>query len=91
MIIFHDSPVGRRAMLEGSRLDVTQVIDTVRSEGGSVEAAADYLSLSLAAVRACVQYYADHRDEVDAYAERVAQENEQLRASWEREQSLQRT
>jgi uncharacterized protein (DUF433 family) len=88
MIAFRDSPVGRRAMLEGTRLDVAQVVDTVRNEGGSVEAAADYLGLSLSQVRACVRYYADNRDEVDAYAARVEEENDRLRVAWEREQDL---
>lgn len=88
MIVFRDSPVGRRAMLEGTRLDVSQVVDTVRNEGGSVEAAADYLGLSIPQVRACVRYYAGNQDEVDAYAARVEEENERLRVEWEREQEL---
>jgi uncharacterized protein (DUF433 family) len=88
LIVFRDSPVGRRAMLEGTRLDVAQVVETVRNEGGSVEAAAGYLGLSSAQLRACVQYYADHRREVDAYAARVERENDRLRAAWEREQAL---
>jgi uncharacterized protein (DUF433 family) len=88
MIVFRDSPVGRRPMLEGTRLDVAQVVDTVRNEGGSVEAACDYLSLSSSQVRACVHYYADNKDEVDAYADRVEEENERLRVAWEREREL---
>lgn len=40
MIVLRTSPLGRRAMLAGTRLDVSQVADTVRAEGGSVEAAA---------------------------------------------------
>ena len=42
MIVFRDSSLGRRAMLEGTRLDVAQVIETIRNENGSVEVAADY-------------------------------------------------
>lgn len=88
MIIFRDSPVGRRAMLEGTRLDVAQVVETIHNEGGSIEAAAAYLSLTPVQVRACVRYFADHRDEVVDYAERIGAENARLRAAWEREQAV---
>lgn len=88
LIVFRDSPVGRRAMLEGTRLDVSQVVATVRNEGNSAEAAADYLGLPVAQVRACLRYYAEHSDEVDGYAKRVAEENDRLRAAWEREQTI---
>lgn len=88
MIVFRDSPVGRRPMLEGTRLDVAQVVATLRESGGSVEDAAEYLALSAPQVRAGVRYYADHRDEVDEYAARVAAENERLRTARERERAV---
>jgi uncharacterized protein (DUF433 family) len=88
MIVFRDSVLGRRAMLQGSRLTVAQVVETVRNSNGSIEGTAEYLSLPVGKVRACVRYYADNRDEVDAYAARVDEENERLRAAWEREQSV---
>ncbi len=88
MIVFRDSPTGRQAMLEGTRLTVVQVLDTVRNSDGSIEAGADYLRLSVRQVQACVRYYADNRSEVDAFAARVEEENERLRAAWEREQSV---
>jgi len=87
MIVFRDSVMGRRAMLEGTRLDVPQVVETVRNSDGSIEEAADYLRLSVAEVRACVRYYADHKEEIDEYAARVDEENERLRAAWERQQA----
>jgi len=85
LIVYRDSPLGRRPMLGGSRLDVVQVVETVRNEGGDVEAAAEYLSLTPTQVRACVRFYADNRDEVSEYAARVAAENDHLRAASERE------
>lgn len=88
MIVFRSSPLGRRAMLEGTRLTVAQVVETVRNSDGSVDEAADYLQLPIHQVRACVRYYADNRDEVDAYAALVDEENERLRLAWEREQSV---
>ena len=88
MIVFRSSPLGRRAMLAGTRLEVAQVVDTVRAEGGSVEAAAAYLGLGRHHVRACTQYYDEHQAEVDAYARRVVTENDRLREAHEREQAL---
>lgn len=75
-------------MLEGTRLDVAQVVDTVRNEGGSVERAAEYLGVSVPQIRACVRYYAGNKGDVDAYARRVREEHERLQAAWEREQTL---
>jgi uncharacterized protein (DUF433 family) len=74
-------------MLEGISLDVAQVVETAREESGSVEAAADYLALTVPQVRACVRYYADHQNEIDEYAARV-QADERLRDAWQREREL---
>src|SRR3989442_7876351 len=38
LIVYRDSPLGRPPMLEGSRLDVVQVVETVRNQGGDVAA-----------------------------------------------------
>jgi uncharacterized protein (DUF433 family) len=71
----------RRPALVGTRLDVWQVIDTVRGEQGDVAAAAEYLGLPERLVRAAVDYYADFTEEVDAYrADELAfAERERLR------------
>jgi uncharacterized protein (DUF433 family) len=76
-----------RPALVGTRLDVAQVIGTLRAEGADVKAAAEYLGIRESQVRACVAYYADFKDEVDAHikAEREASEGE--RSRWEREQA----
>ncbi len=57
----------RRPALVGTRVYIWQVIDTLRREDGDVAAAADYLGLSEAMVRAAVDYYADFTEEIDAY------------------------
>lgn len=71
LIYFRDAAAGRRPALLGTRLDVWQVIDTVRAHDGSVADAADYLAQPEAKIRAAVRYYADFRDEVDAWAARM--------------------
>ena len=63
----------RRPALVGTRVDIWQVIDTVRGEDGNVADAAEYLGLTEAMVRAAVDYYADFAEEIDAYrAEELA-------------------
>jgi uncharacterized protein (DUF433 family) len=56
----------RRAAVIGTRLSVWQVVETVRGEGGDVAAAARYLGIAEALVRAATDYYADFPAEVDA-------------------------
>ena len=43
LIYFRDGAMGRRPALFGTRLDVAQVVTTVRQNGNSVVEAADYL------------------------------------------------
>ena len=63
----------RRPALVGTRVDIWQVIDTVRGEDGNVADAAEYLGLTEAMVRAAVDYYAAFAEEIDAYrAEELA-------------------
>jgi uncharacterized protein (DUF433 family) len=86
-IVFRDGPAGRRAALAGHRLDVWQVIETVRQETGEVEAAAEYLNISPGLVNAAVGYYADYKDEVDAWIERNAAMAKEAEEAWRRRQA----
>ncbi len=81
-IAFREGALGRRAILGGTRLDVWQVIETVRSSGNSVQEAAEYLGLAPARIQAAVNYYAVYRDEVDEIAERERAVSERAEANW---------
>ena len=70
-VIFVDGPAGRRPKLAGTGLDVWEVVETVKDEGNSVDAAAPYLDITASRVDVAIRYYADHRDEIDAWTERV--------------------
>jgi uncharacterized protein (DUF433 family) len=87
-IVFRDGPLGRRALLAGTRLEVWQVIETLRNSDNSLDATAQYLSLPVSQVQACLSYYAAHQDEVDAYASRARTANERAEQAWRREQDL---
>jgi uncharacterized protein (DUF433 family) len=78
----------RRPALAGTRLDVWQVIDTVRAEGGDVAAAAAYLGIPDRLIRAAVDYYAEFADEIDAYRADELRFAERERERWERAQRV---
>ena len=74
LIYFRQNVEGRRCpALVGTRLYVRQVISTLRAENGSVDAAADYLSLTSAQVRAALAYHAEFEDEIDREAAEEAE------------------
>jgi uncharacterized protein (DUF433 family) len=62
---FADGPAGRRAVLLGTGLDVWEIIGTIKQSQESQSAAAEYLELPPAQVRAAVRYYAAFPDEID--------------------------
>src|SRR3954463_10041270 len=76
-IVFRPGPAGRRAGVAGGP-DVWEVIRVVRNapESGesAVAATAEWLELPTRLVEIAVRYYADHREEVDAWIERVDRE-----------------
>lgn len=87
-IAFRDGALGRRAILLGTRLDVWQVLETVRGHGNSVEQAAEYLDLPAERVRAAVRYAAAHRDEVEEIAAREIEAATRAEELWHAEQAL---
>jgi uncharacterized protein (DUF433 family) len=87
-IYFRNGELGRRPAIIGTRLDVWQVMDTVRNSGNSIEQAADFLGVPPAKVRAAVRYYAEHRDEVDAFVVRATASAERAEEAWRAEQEL---
>ena len=88
LVVFREGAAGRRAALVGTRLDVSQVIDTLRESDNSVGATADYLGIPEQYVRAAVRYYSDFRDEVDEWRERMRELAEREEDAWRREQAI---
>jgi len=87
-IRFRDGALGRRAALAGTRLDVWQVIATLRESENSVAATAEYLDLPVTKVEAAVRYYALYRDEVDQVAELEADAAARAEAEWRAQQAV---
>jgi uncharacterized protein (DUF433 family) len=86
LIRFRTGAAGRREpFVVGTRLLVRQIVSQV--EDSHTEAAAEYLALPVATVRAALAYYADFRDEVQAdraWADRFEADE---RRRWERQQA----
>lgn len=87
-IAFRDGALGRRAILLGTRLDVWQVLETVRNEGNSVEQAAEYLGVPVERVRLAVRYAAAHTDEIEQIAAREIAAAARAEELWRAEQAL---
>lgn len=86
LISFRDGETGRRPALLGTRLDVADVVETIRQNDNSVEQAADYLEIPVVQVEACLRYYADYKDEVDDWIERTHEIAQRERERWQRRQ-----
>jgi uncharacterized protein (DUF433 family) len=89
LIIFRTGGSGRRRpALIGTRLDVWQILDTVRASGNSAAAAAEYLGLPEHHVQAAIDYYADFTDEVERYGAEEREFEHRERERWERSQRV---
>jgi uncharacterized protein (DUF433 family) len=89
LISFRDGEAGRRPALLGTRLDVAEIVATIRQNENSVQEAADYLEIPVEHIEAALRYYVEYRDEVDAQMERAEQIAQRERELWQRrEQAL---
>lgn len=64
-ITFRDTTAGREAAIEGRRLYVWQVMETVWNSDGNASDAAEYLGIQPTQVNTAVDYYNDYRSEID--------------------------
>ena len=88
LIWFREEGVRRRPRLIGTRLDVWQVVETIRQSDNSPTAAAEYLGLPLHHVEACLAYYADYQQEIDEWGAAQRAYSDEAYAEWERAQQL---
>ena len=64
-IDFRESPVGRQAYIQGSRLAVWQVVSLVRSYKGDLKQAAAHLQWPAAKIQAALNYAKAFPDEIE--------------------------
>jgi len=86
-IVFAPGPAGRRPTLTDGP-DVWEIVQAARNTGlggeAAVDATARWMGLRRDQVERAVAYYADYREEIDDWIERVARDAERERAAWER-------
>lgn len=87
LITFREGLGGRRSAVAGTRLDVWQVVETVRESDG-VEEGAKYLNVPVAKVRAAMRYYAAFKREVDDWTRRMRERADEEEQAWRREQEV---
>jgi uncharacterized protein (DUF433 family) len=87
-IYFRDAGSGRRPALLGTRLDVAQVVETLRQNENSVEQTADYLDTPPAQVEIALRYYADFPAEIDDWTRESRAIAERERELWRRRERL---
>ncbi len=88
LIYFREGAAGRRPAVMGTRLDVWQVIETIRQNDNAIADAAEYLSLPQPHVEACVNYYLAYQDEIDEWTAREREAAEKAETSWRRRQAI---
>jgi uncharacterized protein (DUF433 family) len=66
MIEFRDSPVGRQAYVEGTRVAVWQVVNLVRGYGEDIKKTAQHLTWPVSKVRAALNYAAAFPEETQS-------------------------
>jgi len=87
-IVFRDGRAGRRPALAGRRVDVPQVIETFLASGKDPATTAEYLGLTQREVGIALAFYADHREEIDAWLRDGQEAADEAQAARERQQQI---
>ncbi|MGH2447120.1 MAG: ribbon-helix-helix protein, CopG family [Chloroflexota bacterium] len=87
-VVFRQGPAGRRAGLPGHRLDIWEIIETVRNEDGDLARAAAYLDVAPHLVATALDYYADYPAEIDDWIARNSAIAEEAESSWRRREDI---
>ena len=85
-IVFRTTPTGREAAIEGRRLYVWQIIETVRASEGDEQQAADSLGVRPEQVRNAIDYFAEYQAEIDGLIALTLEEADRARQLWDRRQ-----
>jgi uncharacterized protein (DUF433 family) len=79
---FVDGALGRRPAVLGTGLDVWEIIEVARDNGGSVADTASYLEIDPRLVETALRYYGGCRDEIDDWIERVHTLSQREESTW---------
>jgi uncharacterized protein (DUF433 family) len=79
---FVDGPMGRRPAIIGTGLDVWEIVEVAKDNGGSVAETAAYLEVDPRLIESAIGYYGSNREEIDDWIRRVHAFNEREEAKW---------
>ena len=85
-IVFRSTPSGREAAIEGRRLYIWQVMETVRGSQSNIDEAAEYLAIRPDQVRSAVDYYVEYGPEIDQLIEENLAEATRAHERWAKQQ-----
>ena len=86
LIRFRAGAGGRRPSLLGTRLDIADVVTTIRQNENSLPDTAEALGIPIVQVEAAVSYYADYKGEIDAWIEESIEISNREHERWTRQQ-----
>jgi uncharacterized protein (DUF433 family) len=81
-IHFVDGALGRRPAVLGSGLDVWELVEVAKDNGGSVADTASYLEIDPRLVETALRYYGAYREAIDDWVERVHALNAREESTW---------
>jgi uncharacterized protein (DUF433 family) len=81
-IHFVDGAMGRRPAVTGTGLDVWEIVEVAKDNGGSVVETADYLEIDPRLVESALRYYGSNRDEIEDWIARIHALNEREERNW---------
>jgi uncharacterized protein (DUF433 family) len=81
-IHFVDGAMGRRPAVVGAGLDVWEMVEVAKDNGGSVAETAAYLEVDPRLVERALRFYGSDRDQIDKWTARVHTLNESEEAKW---------
>jgi uncharacterized protein (DUF433 family) len=81
-IHFVDGAMGRRPAVLGTGLDVWEIVEVARDNGGSVQETASYLEIEASLVQSALEYYGANREEIDDWTTRVRELNDRAESKW---------
>jgi uncharacterized protein (DUF433 family) len=81
-IHFVDGAIGRRPAVSGAGLDVWEIVEVARDNGGSVAETASYLEIDPRLVESALRYYGSNREQIDEWIARIRTLNEREESNW---------
>jgi len=81
-IHFIDGAIGRRPAVVGTGLDVWEIVEVAKDNGGSVAETAAYLEIDPRLVESALRYYGSNHEEIDDWIARLHALNEREEANW---------